>query len=575
MCETSGWVLAQAWLPRADGALIECSPVCYSRTGGFERFRAANLRIALAAGQDLPGRVWSSHKALWITDVAQSSDFARAELAADAGMKTAVAIPVIADKNVLAVLELFLSEPRVQDVRELGLLQSVAEQLGSVIQRKHAEERLHHLAHFDALTGLPNRLLFVDRLNRAMVDASRHQRLVGVALLDLDRFKTINDSLGHGVGDLLLKGTADRLSACVREGDTVARLAGDEFTLILSDMGHQDHAAHVAKKILNSLAQPFQIDGHELFTSASLGMTLYPTDDGSIDGLLRNADVAMYRAKQSGGNGYAFYSVDMTVKARERLALENELHQALAHDQLLLHYQPIVDLRSGEVDTFEALVRWRHPRRGLMTPGEFIPLAEESGLIVSLGEWVLRTACQQFHACRDICPGKRLAVNVSARQFQQRDVAQTMLAIVRDVGLAPDLLELEITESLLMRNMETTLAVMRELSDHGVRFSIDDFGTGYSSLGYLKNLPIARVKIDRSFVSNIPRDTNDVAIVAAIISMAHDLGLQVIAEGVETREQVDLLRKRGCDAVQGHYYSVPLPASEMMLRFKQRSGARR
>jgi diguanylate cyclase (GGDEF)-like protein len=384
-----------------------------------------------------------------------------------------------------------------------------------------------------------------------------------VVFLDLDRFKTINDSLGHAIGDQFLKSVAERLARAAREGDTVARLAGDEFGLVLADMRHADDAAGVAQKILDSFAQPFSVAGHEIFASASLGLTLYPLDDDSVVGLVRNADVSMYRAKESGGNTCQYYAADMTSKAHERLALENALRHALDRKEFLLHYQPIVDLKSGEITGVEALVRWQRPEHGLVPPDEFIPLAEETGLIVPLGEWVLRTACEQCHACRaGGGPPLHLAVNVSARQFQLPDFPDMVAAIVKRIGFDPGFLDLEITESLLMQNVETTLAAMHKLGTHGIQFSIDDFGTGYSSLAYLKRLPIGNLKIDRSFVRDVPGDANDAAMVTAIISMAHSLGIQVIAEGVETKVQLEFLHAQGCDFAQGYYFSRPLPADE-------------
>ncbi len=570
VCETAGCALGQAWLPRADGVAIECSPAWYSRGGNRVGFRTASLGFAFAPGEGLPGRVWATRQPAWVSDVTQDDNFPRAPFAREAGLKAALGVPVTAGEEVLAVLEFFLDKPRPQDAQTVDLVAGVAAQLGSVLQRKRAEERLHYLAHHDALTGLPNRVLFTDRLKQALVEAARRERLVGVAFLDLDRFKTINDSLGHGIGDQFLKAVAERLARCVREGDTVARLAGDEFTLILADMGHADHAAHVTQKVLDSLAQPFSVAGHELYTSASLGVTLYPLDDGDVEGLLRNADIAMYRAKERGGNTCEFYAADMTAKAQARLALENALRRALERSEFLLHYQPVVDLKSGRIAGIEALVRWRHPERGLVPPAEFVPVAEETGLIARLGEWVLREACEQCRRCEHGADGTppRLAVNVSPRQFQQGSLLKTVTRALEDTGFDPRRLDLEITETLLMQNAESVLAAMRELGQLGVRFSVDDFGTGYSSLAYLKHLPIGHVKIDRSFVRDIPADTNDAAIVTAILSMAHSLGIQVIAEGVETEAQFEFLRARGCDAIQGFYFSPPLPAEELALLLK-------
>lgn len=564
ICESIGWFAAQAWIPRDDGKLIECSTVWYCRDGALEKFRTHSLGCSFTTGQDLPGRVWSSSQPIWIRDIAASDDFLRRTQAQEAGLRTALGIPVMAGDEVIVVLEFFMRDLGEKDTRMMQLLSAVSAQLSSIIQRKRAEERLHYLAHYDDLTGLPNRVLVTDRIKQAMFEANRHARLVGVAFLDLDRFKTINDSLGHGVGDLLLKGVAERLSRCVREGDTVARLAGDEFTLVLADMAHVDHAAQVARKVLDSLSRPFHIAGHELFTSASLGMTLCPFDDDTVDGLLRNADIAMYRAKDQGGNGYQFYSADMTAKAHERLSLENDMRRALEREEFFLDYQPIVALRDKTVVSLEALVRWRHPQRGLISPAEFIPLAEETGLILQLGEWVLRSAIGEcVRLTRAGFSGMRVAVNLSVHQLQQQELIRLIQGMLTATGAHASQLQLEITESVLMSNVETTASTLNALSDMGVELSLDDFGTGYSSLSYLKRFPIDVLKIDRSFVRDIPNDPDDSAIASAIISMAHNLGIQVVAEGVETEEQLEFLRDHDCDTVQGYYLSRPKPAEEI------------
>lgn len=566
VCESGDWVLAQAWLPRADGTAIECCSAWFCRDANVEKFRTVSLGCAFARGEDLPGRVWASKQPGWLRDMGQDAGVPRALQAREAGLCSAVGIPVLSDDAVIAVLEFFVREPREEDTRLMRSLSAVASQLSTIIQRKRAEERLHYLAHYDDLTGLPNRVLFTDRLTQTMFEANRHGRLVGVAFLDLDRFKTINDSLGHEVGDLLLKGVAERLGRCVREGDTVARLAGDEFTLVLADMGHMDHAVHMAQKVLGSLSQPFHIAGHELFTSASLGMTLYPSDDMSVDGLLRNADIAMYRAKDQGGNSYHFYSADMTTKARERLSLENAMRRALEREEFVLHYQPIVSLREATTVAVEALVRWNHPQRGLMSPSEFIPLAEETGLIVQLGEWVLRRAIHDgVRLARVGVPELRVAVNLSALQFRQQEIARSLQQMLVAAGAQPSQLQIEITESILMQNLEATANALRALSDMGVELSLDDFGTGYSSLSYLKRFPIDVLKIDRSFVRDIPGDADDSAIASAIISMAHALGIRVVAEGVESRDQLEFLRRRDCDRMQGYYFSKPLPVEDIEL----------
>lgn len=566
VCETTGWTLGQAWIPRADGTAIECSSAWWCRGTGLEAFRAASLGFAFWPGEDLPGRVWLSRRPIWAPDLRHENNFMRGRYLSGAGIKAALGVPVLVDEDVIAVLEFFLDESHTGDPRRVNLVRGVAAQLSTVIQRKRAEERLQYLAHYDPLTGLPNRVLFTDRLKQALYDAHRHQRLVGVAFIDLDRFKTINDSLGHAVGDLFLMAVAERLSRCVREGDTVAHLAGDEFTIILADMGHAAHAAHVAQKILDGLAQPFLVAGHELFIAASLGITLFPLDESDAEALLRNADVAMYRAKERGGNGYEFYAADMTAKAQARLILENALRHALENGEFEMYYQPVVNVASGTTAGVEALIRWQHPQRGLVAPEEFISVAEETGLIVRLGEWVLLEACRQCQAfpVKAGHPALGVAVNVSPRQFQQGNLVKTVLQVLEQTGLEPQRLNLEITETVLMQNAKITREAMRELGALGVRFSIDDFGTGYSSLAYLKHLPISHVKIDRSFVRDIPSDANDTAIVTAILSMARSLGIQVIAEGVEGAAQLEFLRRQGCDAAQGYYFSRPLAAQDLM-----------
>lgn len=433
-----------------------------------------------------------------------------------------------------------------------------------ITERKQAEERLNHLTNFDLLTNLPNRLLFRDRLGLAISRAPWHKRSVGVLLFDLDRFKVVNETLGQAMGDFLLKAVSERLSATVREGDTVARLGDDMFGLILDDLAQPADSFRVSQKILDSLGKPFQLKGQEIFVSASIGIAIFPNDGDEIDLLMKHADTAMYRAKEQGGNNYQLYAPAMNQHATKRLALENNLRRALERGEFLLYYQPKVDLTTGQIVGMEALIRWKSPEAGMVSPAEFIPLAEETGLIVPMGEWILRTACAQNKAWqKQALPPVRMGVNLSARQLQRQNLIGTIAHVLNETGLDPNYLELELTESLIMKSNESTMTELRELHLGGIEISIDDFGTGYSSLSYLKRLPINTLKIDKSFVQEVTTDPDDAAIVAAIITMAHTLKLKVVAEAVETVEQLEFLRGLKCDQMQGYLFSKPLPAEEI------------
>ena len=432
-----------------------------------------------------------------------------------------------------------------------------------ITERKAAQARIQYLAHYDALTELPNRGLFRDRLAQALLHAQRSERLVALLFVDLDRFKIINDTYGHAFGDSLLRETAARIGACVRRSDTVARLGGDEFSVVLTGLHDADNAAKVVQNLVERLAEPYLLDGKEIFAPASIGVTLYPVDEENPERMLHNADTAMYRAKELGGNNYQFYTAEMNVRTRESLALETDLRRALERGEFGLHYQPQVDLATGRIVGHEALLRWRHPGRGAVSPAEFIPILEDNGLIVPVGAWVLQAACAQNRALVDAGhPPLRLSVNLSARQFRQKGLAQTVERVLRDTGHDPALLDLEITESVLMHDVDEAIAELRRLKDLGVQISIDDFGTGYSSLGYLNRFPIDRLKIDRSFVHEVDRSQENAAIVRTIIALARNLGLKTLAEGVETQAELDFLRDLVCDEIQGFYFSRPLPVEE-------------
>jgi diguanylate cyclase (GGDEF)-like protein len=427
-----------------------------------------------------------------------------------------------------------------------------------------ASEEVSHLAYTDALTGLPNRPLFMDHLILALAQASRSNQRVAVFFLDLDRFKDINDSLGHSTGDVLLKSVAERIRHCVREGDTVARFGGDEFTLLIPKIDNIEDAAKIAQKIHETLKIPFVIADRELFITASVGISVYPADGLDPETLVRNADTAMYRAKDSGRDSYQLYAPAMNAQAVERLALENMLRRAIENEELVLFYQPLVDAESKAVVGFEALIRWQHPELGLLSPAHFIGAAELSGLIVPIGSWVLKTACKQtklWH--KRIDSDLKVSVNLSARQFQQPNLIEEISNVLEETGLRPGALELEITESNAMQNAELTIHTLREIKALGVRIAMDDFGTGYSSLNYLKRFPIDTLKLDRSFIREVTTDATDAAIVNAVIAMAHSLNLKVVAEGVETEDQLEALRKQKCDRIQGYLFSKPLPVDQL------------
>ena len=441
-----------------------------------------------------------------------------------------------------------------------------------ISERKASEQRIHRLAYYDALTHLPNRTLFQDRLHTALQSAERQKGWVVLMFLDLDRFKPINDSLGHAAGDRMLKEMATRLLGCVDDDDTVARMGGDEFTLLLQPRANREmalnRAIHVAEQILGSLVKPFVLEGREFFVTASIGIALSPQDGNELSQLMKNADTAMYHAKERGKNNFQFYQADMNASALERLELESDLRHALEQDEFVLYYQPQFSGDGKRLTGAEALLRWRHPRRGLVPPGDFIPVLEELGLVVDVGDWVISEACRQlksWHLAKVRVP--KVSVNISARQFSDGQLGTRIANILKETGLPPACLELELTESILMREVSEAMQILDGLKNLGLSIAVDDFGTGYSSLNYLKQFPIDVLKIDRTFVDGLPSGEQDAQIARAIIAMAHSLNLAVIAEGVETQEQLDFLREHGCDEVQGYLFGRPMPASGFEAQF--------
>jgi diguanylate cyclase (GGDEF)-like protein len=440
-------------------------------------------------------------------------------------------------------------------------------------QLRQQSEDIRQMAYYDLLTGLPNRKLFSELLNHALAQAQRHNhsRLLAVLFIDLDRFKVINDTLGHSVGDQLLQAVAHRLKECCRrDQDTVARRGGDEFIILLPDLNMPQEAVRVAQKIIDAFAQPLTLPEHELFISTCIGISIFPNDGADGDTLIRNADMAMYRAKENGRNRYHLYNLSMDAQAARRLALETNLRKALERGEFFLNYQPKVNVKTGQVVGFEALVRWHNPELGLVEPLQFIPLAEETGLIVPLGEWVLRTACAQNKAWQDAnYPHLRVAVNFSPRQFQILRLADMVENVLAETNLDPWWLELEVTEGIMLQNVENTITTLRRLSDAGVYISIDDFGIGYSSLSYFKRLPISTLKIDQSFISDIMSNPDAAAITTAVINLAHSLRLNVIAEGVENEDQANILHSLECYEMQGFFFSRPLSAEKFTLLLRK------
>ena len=461
-----------------------------------------------------------------------------------------------------------------------GLLTQLSGTIQDVTELKEAEQRIRYLHYYDGITGLPNRQFFMERLQQTLTHARRYHRQLGVLSLDLDQFKRINDTLGHKAGNELLIAVSRRLSSAVRGSDlavragvdpnpgvdaveTVARLDGDEFSLLIVELAHYHDAAKVARRLLDDLRKPFGVADQEVFVSASIGLALYPLDGEDAESLLKNAGAAMHFAKDQGRDNYQFYSRAMNATALEKLSLESQLRKALERDEFQLHFQPKISAATGVVAGVEALIRWKHPELGMVPPSQFISVAEETGLIVPIGDWVLETACRQNHAWQKAgYPPVHVAVNIASPHFRQGGLVDSVARALRDTGLEPEWLELEVTESMLMQSVDATLETLFKLKDMGVRLAIDDFGTGYSSLSYLKRFPLDTLKIDRSFVKDLPRDAEDAAIAKAIIAMARSLKLAVVAEGVETDQQLAFLQQHGCDLVQGFLFSRPVPAEE-------------
>ena len=496
------------------------------------------------------------------------------ELAMAHGYRSCWSTPILSYQGtVLGTFAMYSKTVREPTVAETVIINVTTRIAGIAIERKKAEDRIHFMANHDALTGLPNRTLLKDRLSQALLYTQRHNSWVTVVFIDLDNFKIVNDSLGHNAGDTLLKAVASRMTSCVRATDTVVRLGGDEFVILLLDQPKDaDVISTTLQKIRAAIAAPIHIEGHNLKVTASIGIANYPNDGMDADTLLANADAAMYRAKEMGRDNFQFYTPELNTKVHEKFLLQEELRNAVARSEFVLFYQPQVDLRTGRIFAVEALVRWVHPTQGMVLPIKFIAAAEETGLIVPLGDWVLHEACRQNKAWQDAgLPHMNVCVNVSARQFREKNLVERVVHALHESRLDAKYLELEITESLIMQDVERAVKMMHEFEALGVQISIDDFGTGYSSLSALKNFPVARLKIDKSFIDDLTSNENDKAVASAVISLGQKLNLRVIAEGVETEEQIAILRKNNCDEIQGYHFSEPIRSDSIAELLKSYS----
>lgn len=568
ICKLTGWPVGQAWfLDERENLLLCSSSFCSDRD--IRDFRSDSLMMKVEKGVGLPGQVWQKGSPIWIDDLTKSNNLPRFALAAKAGLKAAFAFPIRDAKKLIAIFEFLSTVSHHPDRYLLDAFEKLGLHLAIVFQRKWEEDIIRHQAYHDVLTGLPNRILFKDRIAQALAHAHRNQKKLAMLFLDLDRFKMINDTHGHHVGDELLQDVSTRLAGCLREMDTIARLGGDEFMVLLPEIDQVEDAAKVAQKILGSFEPTFDIQGHKFHITTSIGISLFPHDGEDAQTLMKNADVALYRAKEKGRNNYQLYTPAMTANAVMRLNLENNLRRAIRNQEFSLHFQPQLDLRSGSIIAAEALLRWEHPALGVFMPEEFIPVAEDTGLITPIWEWALRHACLQLRDWKQARIGPQaLSMNISSYQFQHSHLVPVVTQILDETGVDPHDLILEITEGMAMK-ADYAISLLRGFKEMGIRISIDDFGTGYSSLGQLKRFPIDYLKIDPFFVRELTTDPNDQAIVTSIITLAHGLHMQVIAEGVERIAQLNALRDLGCDAIQGFLICRPMPADQLTSRFQQ------
>jgi diguanylate cyclase (GGDEF)-like protein/PAS domain S-box-containing protein len=560
ICESGGWIYGQRWALNRAANLMHCAESWCAAEPQLEEFEAFNRSRMQTPGNGtgLIHRVWEANGPVWLDDLGQEKQMQRGPMALKAGLRSAFAFPILVGDGFYGVMEFFGSDVRRPDSELVEIVRTMGSQVGQFMARKAAEQNLRFVASHDPLTGLFNRSMFNERLQQALAQAARFERSLALLFIDLDGFKVVNDTLGHNAGDQLLSELATRLRATLREGDVIGRMGGDEFVVLIEEFGDAAQVAEVAKKVLETVSRLFQLQGRDFEVTASVGVSLYPSDGKDAQTLLKNADIAMYLVKEQGKNGFRFHAPHMNVHLVERLSLESGLRRALERGELLLLYQPRVSVRDGQVSGVEALLRWQHPSQGMINPAEFVPMAEDAGLMSAMWEWVIHTACRQLRAWRDQgLPLLRVSVNLSPRQLAQDSLIQVVREALHRHSMDPGRLELELREEMVFRNPERALRLLTQFKELGVRLMIDDFGTGYSSLNYLKRLPIDMVKIDRSLIRDLPRDADSAALSRAVVAMAHSLGIAVNAEGVETREQWEFLRELGCEEMQGNYFSAP------------------
>ncbi|HMH18935.1 MAG TPA: EAL domain-containing protein [Burkholderiales bacterium] len=560
--ETQNWECGRYFGWDEKAGVLVFSEFWTVSEAALEVFIEKSRELTYAPGAGLIGKVMESGQALWVTDLAKDSR-TKAGIARDAGMHGAFLFPVMSEGKPIGVLVFHSREVRDPDDRLLQAVRVIGAQIGQFVRRKQAEERVQHMATHDALTGLPNRMMFSQLLNHEIRSGQRYQRSFAVMFVDLDRFKFVNDTLGHEAGDKLLQEISVRFQACLRSSDVVSRVGGDEFVMLVEEVSETEHVANIARKILSAVMKPVVVLGQECRVTASVGICMYPKDAQDEQSLLKNADIAMYLAKEEGKNNFQFFSENIRIQSLERQTLETSLREALERNEFFLHYQAKLDLKTKQITGVEALLRWQHPDLGMVSPVKFIPVAEETGLIVPIGKWVLKTACAQNVAWqREGLSHLCMAVNLSARQFTDDGLTEDIRAVLEDTGMKPELLELELTESMVMQSPERAIRLLTAIKKMGVRIAIDDFGVGYSSLAQIKNYPIDTLKVDRSFIRDLEKNAEDRAITEAIITMGKTLSMTVVAEGVETQEQQTFLADHACDEMQGFYFSKPIDADQ-------------